>query len=98
LDPLQRVLGDAQVAERILSVRVRLEIDAEAGAPSRHLGGRDRYLGAALTSAPAHHGEGERVLAEVEERLGFDAKFISPYLLELSQEDPNPIVPLIDAA
>jgi hypothetical protein len=75
-----------------------LKWDAETVAPSRYLGGRDRYLGTALFSAPAHHGEGERVLTELEERLGFDTKFISPYLLELSLEDPNPIVPLVDAA
>src|SRR5207245_351023 len=67
-------------------------------APPQHLGGRDRYLRAALPSARVDQSEGQRVLAEVEERLRFDEKFISPYVLELLLEPPKPVVPLVDAA
>jgi hypothetical protein len=97
-DWFEGILRDAQFPERVLPVGVRVEVDAETVSPPQHLGGRDCCLRATLSSPRAHHSEGERLITEVEERLGFDEKFISPYVLELSLEPPKPIVPLVDAA
>src|SRR5437588_119635 len=51
-----------------------------------------------VASAPVQHVEGERVLAHVEVRLGFEADFISPCILEVAEEFPQSIVPVVAAA
>ena len=43
-----------------------------------------------------HHGESERVLAEVEKRLEVRANRVSPCLLEVSIPPPQPIMPVVD--
>jgi hypothetical protein len=49
-----------------------------------------------MPSAPVEHVKRERVLAEVEERLRFNANLLSPRVLEVSMPPPQPIVPAID--
>lgn len=65
-DRLERVLRDAQIPQRVLSVRILLGIDAKAVAPPAHLCPGHRYLRPAASSAPMQHVEEERLLAEVE--------------------------------
>src|SRR5688572_22553125 len=74
VDRLQSVLCDAEITHCLLSAGVRLEVDAEAVPPSEQMRHWHRCLHAALPPAPMHHRERERVLAEVEVRIGLDQK------------------------
>jgi hypothetical protein len=60
-----------------------------------HLGVRHEDVHSGLLSTPVQHTEHACVLAEVEERLWLDAKFISPRLLEILKPFPHPIVPVV---
>src|SRR6202022_3473237 len=94
----QLVLGDAQVAHRVLSVDVRPEVDDETVAPPKHGGVRHDDLGAAVPSASVQHEEGGGALAEVEVRLGLDVKLVLPWRREVSIPASQSIVAVIDGA
>src|SRR5688572_15454641 len=88
-DLLERVLRDAQVAQRVLPTAVRLRIDNEAVAPRGHVGDRHHNLSPALASTPAEHTEGERMVAEVEVGLGLAANVFTPRFLHISKDPAN---------
>ena len=77
---------------------MRVEADGEAIAPPHQLGDRHRNLRTALPSVPMQHIEDERVLTEVEVRLGFDADLISPCVPGIAKESPQAVVPVVDSA
>src|SRR4029077_17992330 len=71
-------------------------MDDHAAAPARQQGGRHRDLRAAVPSASVEQEKEERMLAEVEVHLRFDADFISPCIREVSKVLAYAIVPAVD--
>src|SRR5664280_1769080 len=65
VDRLQLVFGHAQIVQRILTMRVPLEVDDQAAAPPEHGGNRHRDLHPTVLPAPMQHVEDERPLPEV---------------------------------
>jgi hypothetical protein len=51
-----------------------------------------------VLSTPVIHEEEERVLAQVEVRLGLDANLLSPCLSDVSVPLAHPVVPVVHTA
>src|SRR5207244_11765855 len=74
---LHDALPISQIAQCVLPVGVRPEVDAEAVAPPHHLGDRHRDLRTALPSLPVQHQERERALDRKSTRLNSSHQIIS---------------------
>ena len=93
----ENIRGDAKLLERVLSVGVALDVSQKAVAPASDLGGRQRYVHAAVPSPPAPHTHYQYLLAEVAVRFGFHAHLL-PGVLEVPVPSSNASVPVVDGA